>query len=106
AEQVCEKALRKEEFARADAIARDQQPAGEARIDGMKAIARDALPRESDFRMRIAVNLPLQGRALGKGLLKARRFHAQGRSACLHHGANSRAVDAKRKADSDHALVA
>ena len=105
AEHVREELLREVEFPRADAIARHQQPAREARLDPVKAIARGGLGDLRHQRGGVAMQRALQRDARPQALAQARGAHAQRAAAALHQGAHRRDADAERERDPDHALV-
>ncbi len=105
-EHVPEEFMRHAESVRLHAIVRHQQPAREARLHHVKAIARGGLRDLRHQRMGIAVQLPLQRQAEPEFLAEARRGHPQRRPAALHQGANRRLAVPQHERDADHALAA
>src|SRR5581483_201235 len=77
AEHVREELLRQAEFVGAHPVARHEQPAREALLDLVKAVARRGLGNLGEQRVRVAVDALLQRRGLAHFPGEARRRHPQ-----------------------------
>ena len=91
---------------RSHAIARHQEPAGEAGFDRVKAVARGGLCDLNYPFVDIPVQLSMQGPVLPMFAAEARGCHAQGRSGSLYQGAHRRIIYPERHRNPEHAFAA
>ncbi len=98
--------MREAEAVGAHAIARHQQPAREALLDDVKAVARGRLRDLDHQRVRVLIHLPLQGGTLAEHAAESRGFHAPCRARALDQHSDRRRRDSQRQRDAHHALAA